>query len=327
MTETNKGKVAIFGGTGFIGSFITEELLVKGLSVTCLSKDDNIERNHYIKGADFIYTDLYNISEEELVDILRGFDSFIFAAGADDRYIPPKPAIDFFRKANVENTLKVVKAGKKAGLKKGIIITSYFAYFARKYPEWKLTEYHPYIKSRIEQEDAALREVDGNFSIVILQLPYVIGAMKNRPPLFKPLVKYLYNPLPIFFMKGGTAVISVKEIAKATYNFLNQTATDNIYSLVSKNYTWDEFIQEINPKKKLILHIPHFLLKIFGHLVDLFHTIAGKEGGLKISKFIEMQTKKLFLDEENIQPFLKGEEHTLKTAFEEMVFESLQNRK
>ena len=237
--------------------------------------------------------------------------------------MPKAPAIDFFRKANVENTRKVVKAAKTAGLKKGIILTSYFGYFARKYPEWKLTEYHPYIKSRIEQEDVALAEVEENFSIVILQLPYVIGAMKGKPPLLKPLIKYLHSPLPTFFMKGGTAVISVRQIGEAIVKSLEDTILSNIYPIATRNYTWDQFIQQINPKKKKIIHIPKVFLHVFGFFVNIFHKLQGKEGGLNIEKYIEMQTSEQFLDLGQNEKFFDICKDDLNNAFEEMVYESL----
>lgn len=321
LVLNNKKTVTIFGGTGFIGSFATDALLNEGFNVVCISRDSDMKKNDLVKGADLEFVDLDKVSEDSLVHLLSGSDYFIFAAGADDRYVPKSPAIDFFRKANVESTKKVIRAAKKAGVRKGIIITSYFGHFARKHPEWKLTDYHPYIKSRIEQEDAAVAEADKNFSVVILQLPYVIGAMKGKGSLFKPLIQYCCSSFPTFFMKGGTAVISVKQIAEAIVQTFKKDLPSSIYPIATKNYSWDQFIQKINPQKKKIIHIPTFLLKIFGFFVNLFYRIQGKEGGLNILKYVDIQTKELFLDTtELLLP--KIEQKELDLAFTEMVKES-----
>lgn len=321
--NNKKKKVMVFGGTGFIGCHITKELLENNYEVTCVSKDENVQENDYIKGASFSFADLEKIDEKETEELLSGYDYFIFAAGVDDRYVPKAPALEFFRKANVDTTLKITKAAKKVGVKKGVIITSYFAHFARKYPEWELTKHHPYIKSRIEQEDACMSLADENFSVVVLQLPYVIGAIKGRKPLFKPLVKYLHLSGPTFFMKGGTAVVTVKQVARAAKGALEEDIVSNIYPIATENLSWNEFIQKINPKKRYIIHIPKFLIKIFGFFVDILHKLKGKEGGLKMKEYVNMQVGKLFLnlnEHKDLFDIIEGE---LEEAFKDMVEESL----
>ena len=39
-------------------------------------------------------------------------------------------------------------------------------------PELELTKWHPYIRSRVDQENAAMSFADGNFSVTVLELPY-----------------------------------------------------------------------------------------------------------------------------------------------------------
>ena len=321
--SNKKRKVMVFGGTGFIGCHITKELLENNYDVTCISKDENVQENEYIKGASFTFADLEKITEKEAEDLLSGYDYFIFAAGVDDRYIPKAPALEFFRKANVDTTLKITKAAKKVGVQKGIIITSYFAHFARKHPEWELTKHHPYIKSRVEQEDECMKLVDDTFSVVVLQLPYVIGAIKGRKPLFKPLVKYLHLSGPTLFMNGGTAVITVKQVARAVRGALSDNIASNIYPIATQNLTWNEFIKKINPKKRHIIHIPKFLIKIFGFFVDLLHKLKGKEGGLKMKEYVNMQVAKLFLNLNEYKDLFDIIEGELEDAFEEMVKESI----
>lgn len=321
--SNKKKKVMVFGGTGFIGCHITKELLENNYEVTCVSKDENVQENDYIKGASFTFADLEKIDEKETEELLSGYDYFIFAAGVDDRYIPKAPALEFFRKANVDTTLKITKAAKRVGVQKGIIITSYFAHFARQNPEWELTKHHPYIKSRVEQEDECMKLADDTFSVVVLQLPYVIGAIKGRKPLFKPLVKYLHLSGPTLFMNGGTAVVTVKQVARAVKGALSDNIVSNIYPIATQNLSWNEFIKKINPKKRQIIHIPKFLIKAFGWLIDTLHRLKGKEGGLKMTEYVNMQVSKLFLNLNNHKELFDIIEGELEDAFEEMVTESI----
>lgn len=46
-----KGKVVIFGGAGFIGSYLTEELLKREYSVIVA----DIKQNQYTEKAEFVY--------------------------------------------------------------------------------------------------------------------------------------------------------------------------------------------------------------------------------------------------------------------------------
>lgn len=49
-----KGKVVIFGGAGFIGSYLTEELLKREYSVIVA----DIKQNQYTEKAEFVYCDI-----------------------------------------------------------------------------------------------------------------------------------------------------------------------------------------------------------------------------------------------------------------------------
>jgi nucleoside-diphosphate-sugar epimerase len=90
-------------------------------------------------------------------------EGLIFAAGADDRTIPDAPAYPFFYKANVESTARLLRLARQAGVKKAVVFSSYFVYFARKWPEMKLGEKHPYFAAGWHRSMPPTRQLVTNF--------------------------------------------------------------------------------------------------------------------------------------------------------------------
>ena len=111
----------------------------------------------------------------------------LFAAGVDDRVVPPRPAYPFFYKGNVLATERLVRLAVQAGVQRAVIFSSYFLEFERRWPELRLAEKHPYIRSRVEQEQAALAAAGSELNLSTLLLPYIFGSMPGRLPLWKPL--------------------------------------------------------------------------------------------------------------------------------------------
>lgn len=319
--SSKKEKVLIFGGSGFIGSYCTKKLLQEGYHVIVASIDKDVKKNDYLKGSKLIYLDLYKSSDSYIRKIMKGIDYVLFLAGADDRCIPKAPALEFFRRANVDTAKRIVKIAKEMRVKKILIASSYFAHFARKNPEWQLEKVHPYIQSRCEQEDSALRESSKDFSVIVLQLPYVIGAIEGKAPLFKPLVRYINSSIPTLFMRGGTAIVSVQQVADGVFNCIRREIDSGRYPFVAKNLTWNEFIWKINPTKKVI-HIPLCCLRVIGALIDFVNFLRGREAGLRMREFVKLQVKELFLNIDDCTVFFENSEEIVDSAFEDMIRES-----
>ena len=96
----------------------------------------------------------------------------MFAAGVDERVERPAPIYNLYKKYNIDPINRLLKLAKECGVKHVSICGSYFPYFAKAMPELELTKWHPYIRSRVDQENAAMSFADGNFSVAVLELPY-----------------------------------------------------------------------------------------------------------------------------------------------------------
>lgn len=113
-------KVVVFGGCGFIGSYVVEELLNNGYQV--IAADLNLSK--YIKEEIFIKT---NILDSKKVDsVVEGADiiyNFAGLANLDDAIANPVKALEL----NVMGNLNILEACKKHHVKRIIYASSAYA--------------------------------------------------------------------------------------------------------------------------------------------------------------------------------------------------------
>ena len=225
--------VFICGGTGFLGYYSAKEFIRQGAKVGVLALEGELtlSADWWPSEIDVNYGRLFNlkpgdesptVTKEDLVKIFTGYDTLVYAVGPDDRMHTPTgvSGYDFFHKYLVEKVIPVFEAAKEAGVKKAILLNSYFAYFDRIWPESHLADRHPYIKVRVEQGEALIKTgggvENGGMDVVVLELPYIFGSMPGRTPLWKEVFLDRFAGMPaIFFPKGGTNMIHVNGIAEA----------------------------------------------------------------------------------------------------------------
>jgi dihydroflavonol-4-reductase len=126
--------VIIVGGTGFLGYHAIQEFITKGWEVTALGLPPAPPANLFPPAVKVILKSLDSTQDEELLTLLRGHDALVFAAGLDDRAIPQKPAYPKFIHANVETPLRLFQLAVKAGVRRAVVLGSYFAHFNRLWP-------------------------------------------------------------------------------------------------------------------------------------------------------------------------------------------------
>ncbi len=143
--------VFMIGGTGLLGCEAAKCLIEKGHSVTSVALPPLPEGAPIPEEMDIIFGDINKKSDEEILDMLEGKDVFIYAAGVDERVEFPAPVMDYYYKFNIAPLKRIFPLCKKAGVKRAVVLGSYFSYLSKKRPDMKLTERNPYFKSRIEQ--------------------------------------------------------------------------------------------------------------------------------------------------------------------------------
>lgn len=293
--------VLILGGPGFIGYHATRVLQGRGYSVTAVGLPPAPEPGLFSAETHIVLKDLNALADSEVLDLLQGHSAVVFAAGADDRVTPRRPAWPFFRAANVETAQRFFALARKAGVKRGVLLSSYFAHFARTRPELELAKHHPYIRSRLEQEQACLDAALPDLELTILELPYIFGAMPGRVPLWRPLVKYLAATPLLFYTRGGTNMIAVEHVAEAICGAIERGKAGERYLIGDENLTWVEFLDRLGRalgRRKRVLTLPNWVVLPALAGVKLLHRLQGKEGGLDPVHLLELQSISTFFEPE-----------------------------
>jgi nucleoside-diphosphate-sugar epimerase len=314
--------VLLLGGPGFIGYHATRLLQSHGYAVTVMGLPPAPEPDLFSPETRVVLKDLNALADSEVLDLLRGHSAVVFAAGADDRVTPRRPAWPFFRAANVVAAQRFFTLARKAGVKRGVLLSSYFAHFARTRPELELAKHHPYIRSRLEQEQACLDATLPDLELTILELPYIFGAMPGRMPLWRPLVKYVTATPLLFYTRGGTNMIAVEHVAEAICGAIERGKAGERYLIGDENLVWVEFLDRLGRaigRSKRVFTLPNWVVLPALAGVKLLHWLQGKEGGLDPVHLLELQSINTFFDPEPSRRELSFGSGSLDQAFAQTV--------
>ena len=282
-----KKKILILGGTGFLGYYTTMLALKKGYEVGSISLDDVNLEGWYPKEVKTQFTDLFETSEDDLVKMMKGYDYMIYSVGPDDRETPKAPAYDYFHRRLVVECAKCFRAAERAGVKKAVCFNSYFAYFARRNPELKLAEKHPYVRCRVEQAKL-LNEQKKKMEVVVLEFPYIFGVMPERMPIWKTvfLDRYANGHKFIFFPKGKTTMTAVEHIAESAIGAIEYGKDGERYPVGDENQSFDFMLNTMTgavlPKPRKIVHPAKWMCAMGGKMVAKQEKKHGGEPGLNL---------------------------------------------
>src|SRR6266508_1135364 len=165
-------KIAITGGTGFIGRHLARDLIDRGHQVTILARGLYTRNTQPIEGAAFVTQDIN--ATDKLYEVFRGCDAVVHCAGTS-----VEDSKQTFQKLHVEGTRSAVIAAERAGVKKFILVS-----YLNVRPNVK-SEYHT---SKWQGEEI-LRSSKLNFTILKAGLVYGPGdhLLNNLSNLFRKL--------------------------------------------------------------------------------------------------------------------------------------------
>lgn len=176
-------KIFMVGGTGLLGSASAAELIKRGHEVSSISLPPIPKGSSIPKEMELSLGNYMELSDDELREKFKGCEGFVFAAGIDERVeaAPGESIYELFKKYNITPLKKMMEIAKECGVRKVVILGSYFSYFAKEWKYLNLTKFHPYIRSRIDQEIMATSFAEpGKMDVAILELPYIFGAQQRK---------------------------------------------------------------------------------------------------------------------------------------------------
>jgi uncharacterized protein YbjT (DUF2867 family) len=109
-------KIAITGGTGFIGRHLARDLIERGHDVTILARGSYSRNTQPIPGAKFVALDINETSK--LREVFRGCQAVAHCAGTS-----VENAAQTFHNLHVEGTRSAVQAAEEAGVKKFVLLS------------------------------------------------------------------------------------------------------------------------------------------------------------------------------------------------------------
>ncbi len=296
-------KVFMIGGTGLLGSEGAWELIRRGHEVSTIALPPLPTGAVLPPEMQIEFANYMELTDGEIRQHFDGCEGFVFAAGIDERVEGPPPVYDMFKKYNITPLARMLRIAKECGVKHNVICGSYFSYFAKERPEDELARWHPYIRSRVDQENMAMACADENFSVGILELPYIFGTQPGRKPVWVFLVEMIRGMKgATLFPKGGTTMVTVRQVAQAMAGALERTEGGVCWPIGWYNKSWKEFLAIIHkymgiPERK-IFTIPTWMFAMNGRSMKKKMEQEGLEGGLNMAHFASLQCSDQFIDKD-----------------------------
>ena len=258
-------KVAIIGGTGFVGSYIVDALLAAGHEPHVLVRPGSEDKLHKADQCSITTGDL---DSTEAVDaVVAGCDAVIYNVGILREF--PRQGITF-EALQYRGAETVAEAAKRAGARRFLLMSANGIDSAET----------PYQTTKLKAE-AAIRDSGLDYTIF---RPSVIfgdprGTMEFATQLYEEMVRM---PLPaVGFHTGlvparGEVIMSpvhVRDVADAFVNALTDESTiGKCFALGGPEVvSWSEMLERIATavgRKKLILPMPIGLMKLGATLFD-----------------------------------------------------------
>lgn len=261
-------KIALFGATGFVGSYIVDELISEKITPRVMVRSGSEAKLSYGDQCEHI---IGNIDDDMAVeDTMNGCDAVIYNIGIIREFpkegqtyealhfLGAKRCIDIAKKLNISRFILMSANGVKVdgtGYQKTKLM-------AEEYLKWSELDYTIFRPSLIFGDPRGDRpEFCTQLKKDMLSLPF------PAPNFHTGL-----NPLNAgdFFMSP----IYVKDVAKI---FVKSLTSDEMikktYHLGGEAYSWPEIINTISNsygKKKWIVPAPVFVIKIIASFLDKF---------------------------------------------------------
>lgn len=295
-------KVFLIGGTGLLGSAAATEFIKRGHEVSTVALSPLPEGAPIPKEMKIEFGNFLEMTDDQIRKFMTDCDAFVFAAGVDERVEFPAPVYDAYKKYNIEPTRRFLKLAKECGVKKCVVLGSYFAWLAKNRPDMKLCEKHPYIRSRVDQEEVAFSFADDEMGVAVLELPYIFGTQPGRRPVWTILIEQLQmmKNLPCtFYPAGGTAMLTVRQVAQCIVGAAEQIEGARAYGISCYNYNWRKFLKIVyramGVENRRVCDVPKIAFKAFGLKMRKEYASKNVEGGIDPVGLADIMGMNLFI--------------------------------
>lgn len=274
LAKTEKKKILVTGGTGFLGTHIVRQFLEKGeknlrvmaSSVPVWMKDAGVE------AAEGSVT-----NREDVAKAVKNVSAVFHLAGKVSRDNEDAAAMN---KVHVEGTRVLCEAAKEAGVK-AFVLASSSGTIAVSENEGILDETYPtpieiisrwaYYASKFYQERTALENFDRDgLKLVILNPSLLLGTDDERLSSTKPVLDFLARKIP-YTPSGGLSFVDARDAAAAFINALEKGRHQEKYLLGAANMTFAQFfgrLERLSGVSAPLLRVPKKLAMSGSNFID-----------------------------------------------------------
>ena len=297
-------KVFMIGGTGLLGSAAAELFIKKGHEVKTVALPPLPVGAPIPEEMEIVFANINDKTDDELREMMAGYDCFVFAAGIDERVEFPAPVYDAYYKFNIAPLKRILPICKEVGMKNAVILGSYFSYLAKQRPDMKLCDKHPYIRSRIDQEEVAFSFADENFDVAVLELPYIFGTQPGRKPVWVILIEQIkrMDKLPFtMYPGGGTAMLTVRQVAEVIVGAAEKSKGAKAWPISMYNQTWTEFLKIVYAARGMgddrkVISVAPWMMRMGLGGVKKEYAEKGIESGIDVDGLADIMAINLFID-------------------------------
>jgi dihydroflavonol-4-reductase len=197
-------KVLVTGATGFIGSHVVRELIAAGHTVRILARPSS-DVASIAPGVEIARGEL-----DQPGEACTGVDGLVHLAGISGTLLSHGDPGRELRKVNVDGTRSLFQAARRAGVGRGVLVTSMWTVLR---PE--LAAHSPYVRSRIDSEQAAVAAGCAAMRTVILCPTFVVGKGDRGPNFPGAIVRALQRGRLPVIPPGGSTWIGATDSARS----------------------------------------------------------------------------------------------------------------
>lgn len=278
----NKGKVLVTGAAGHLGNVLVRELLEHGYEVRAMVLPN--EDVSALVGLD-VEIKLGNVLDSKSLErVLKGID-YVFHMAGIVCIVPGEDELVW--NVNVEGTRNVLKAAKKAKIKR-LVYTSSIHALSR---HWKGTideevPFDPdnpvgtYDRTKATASLAVNQAIKEGLDAVIVCPTGVVGPYDFRGSSMGELVNDLSQHHVHMLVEGAYDFVDVRDVAIGHRLALEKGKTGQVYILSGhqiKLFELKEMVQRIVGFTTPTINIPLKLANIGADLATLYYRIAKKQ--------------------------------------------------
>jgi dihydroflavonol-4-reductase len=271
--------ILVTGAAGHIGNVLVRELLDDGQHVRALiMPGENISA---LEGLDIEFIEGNVLEAQSLDKAMLGVEKVFHLAGIIS-IMPGQD--DLIRRVNVEGTKNVLRAAKKAGVKR-LVYTSSIHALSR---DWKgkideqvpFDKFNPageYDRTKAEASLAVLEAVDDGLDAVIVCPTGVIGPHDYRGSEMGDLLRNFMRRKPHLMIEGAYDFVDVRDAARGHILASERGRKGEVYILSGwqiKIFQLKQMVQEVLGLKTTTIHVPNWLAKFSTNFTPLFYRLT-----------------------------------------------------